>query len=376
MRKENKLTEVAVVFFRLGLIAFGGPAAHIAMMEDEIVRRRKWISREHFLDLVGATNLIPGPNSTEMAMHCGHERAGPPGLFVAGICFIVPAVAITGVLAWLYVRYGNLPHIVPFIYGIRPAVIVVIGVAIYRLGAKAVRNTTTALIGILVAVAALLGVNEVIAILAAGLLGMTRQAISKMTDRASALTPLLLSAMLVPPGSAVSNTNLFLVFLKIGAVLFGSGYVLVGFLNGELVEARGWISYKALVEAIAVGQFTPGPVLSTATFVGYIINGSGGALAATIGIFLPSFVFVWLLNPLVPRLRKSAVASAFLESVNVAAVGIMLAVAVQLGVQVMNDWRASVIAICSALAMLIFRRVNPAWTVLGGALLGWLLWHL
>jgi chromate transporter len=374
MKKEKgKLTEVAGLFFKLGLIAFGGPAAHIAMMEDEVVTKRKWITRQHFLDLVGATNLIPGPNSTEMTMHCGHERAGGPGLFVAGVCFIFPAAVFTGFLAWLYVEYGKVPAIGPLLYGIKPAVIAIIISAIYKLGKKALKNWQLGIIGASVIGASFLGVNEISAILAAGVVGLAW--LGFIRNRNNKTLKSFLPSILLSAGAstvkAVSNAKLFLVFLKIGAVLFGSGYVLVAYLDGELVEKLGWLTKQELLDAIAIGQFTPGPVLSTATFIGYQINGFWGAITATTGIFLPSFFFVLLLNPIVPKLRESALAAGFLDAVNIGAVGIMIAVTFRLGAEILVDWKAWIIAILSIIITFIFKKVNAFWIVIGGAVLGY-----
>lgn len=378
MSKDSRLGELAKVFLRLGFIAFGGPAAHIAMMEDEVVTKRKWMTRQHFLDLVGATNLIPGPNSTEMTMHCGHERAGRKGLFVAGVCFIFPAVIITGILAYLYVEYGTIPQVEPFLYGIKPAVIAIILSAIYKLGKKALKSWQLGIIGIAVIVASFLGVNEITAILAAGVIGIVwfgLPAIFKNTDIKN-ITPFILVSSSSAIINTISNTKLFLVFLKVGAVLFGSGYVLVAYLDAELVEKLGWLTKSQLLEAIAIGQFTPGPVLSTATFVGYQINGFWGAIAATSGIFLPSFFFVLLLNPIVPKLRKSKLAAGFLDAVNIAAVGVMIAVTFRLGQEILIDWRMWIIAILSILVTFFFKKISALWIVLGGALLGYLLYMI
>ncbi|MCM4157321.1 chromate efflux transporter [Gramella sp. AN32] len=375
MNQSDKLKEVAGLFFKLGIIAFGGPAAHIAMMEEEVVTKRKWMSRQHFLDLVGATNLIPGPNSTEMTMHCGHERAGWKGLFVAGACFIFPAVVLTGILGWLYVEYGKVPAIEPFLYGIKPAVLAIILSAIYKLGKKALKNWQLGVIGVLVITASFLGVNEIMAILGAGAIGLLWFGVPKMLKKADStfIFPLGIAGSLSLAVQGISNTKLFLVFLKIGAVLFGSGYVLVAYLDGELVEKLGWLTKQQLLDAIAIGQFTPGPVLSTATFIGFQVNGLGGALAATAGIFLPSFFFVLLLNPIVPKLRNSALAAGFLDAVNIAAVGVMIAVTIKLGEAVLTDWRAWLIAILSIVITFTFKKVNVVYIVLGGALLGYLL---
>lgn len=381
----GNLKEVALVFFKLGLTAFGGPAAHIAMMEEEVVARRKWMSREHFLDLMGATNLIPGPNSTEMAIHCGFHRAGWPGLIAAGVCFICPAVVLTGFFADIYVRFGTLPAIEPFFYGIRPAVLAVIISAVIKFGQKAVKSLSLGVIGVLVAAASLAGISEIAAILAGGILGAVWLNVStrrENSSRISAIVPLPLYkglwAAVLPvasasAGLAVSAGGIFLIFLKIGFVLFGSGYVLIAYLQGELVQKLGWLTESQLLDAVAVGQFTPGPVLSTATFIGYQLNGVAGAVAATLGIFLPSFLLVAILNPLVPRLRRSVWASRFLDAVNVSAVGIMAAVVVDLIGFSLQDGRTAVIAGLSLLAVLVFKKANAGWLILGGALAGYLL---
>ena len=380
--ERGPLGEVARLFLKLGLIAFGGPAAHIAMMEDEFVTRRRWIDRQHFLDLIGATNLIPGPNSTEMTMHVGYERAGWPGLFVAGACFIGPAVLITGLFGWLYVAYGSLPEVEPFLYGIKPAVIAVILGAVWKLGKKAVKGWRFAVMGVAVAAAVLAGLGEIWALLIGGVLGTLwlRATGYDSSQTASRYLPILLlqhagaGAAAGAAGAAVSVSlwKLFFFFFKVGAVLYGSGYVLVAFLEGGLVQDYGWLTQAQLLDAIAIGQFTPGPVLSTATFIGYVIEGVPGAAVATLGIFLPSFFFVLMLNPLIPKLRRSVWLSAFLDAVNVAAVALMVAVTAELGYTTLVSWPAWVIAIVAAVLALRFR-VNAAWLVLGGAVLGWLL---
>lgn len=378
MDKKGSLGEVARLFFKLGLIAFGGPAAHIAMMEEEVVSKRQWMSRQHFLDLVGATNLIPGPNSTEMTMHCGYERAGWKGLFVAGGCFIFPAVVFTAVLAWFYVEYGKIPAVEPFLYGIKPAVLAIILGAVYKLGKKALKNLQLGIIGLLTIAVSFLGVNEVTAILGAGLSGMLwfgwlqREKDGKL----SSFLPLLLLNAGSVAAKTISNSKLFFVFLKIGAVLFGSGYVLVAYLDGELVEKLEWLTKQELLDAIAIGQFTPGPVLSTATFIGYQVNCFWGAIAATAGIFLPSFFFVLLLNPIIPKLRQSRLARGFLDAVNIGAVGIMMAVTFRLGQEILMDWKTWSIALISIAITLGVKKVNAMWLVLGGALLGYLLYHI
>jgi chromate transporter len=341
--------EVAAVFLRLGLIGFGGPAAHLALMEEEIVERRKWLTREHFLDLVGMTNLIPGPNSTEMAIHLGYLRAGWRGLLVGGLCFLLPAVVITTAVAWLYARFGTLAPARAAFQGIGPAVLAVIGVAAWRLGRAAVTAVPQAILGVALVAAVLLGLDPVLVLFLGVLLG----------------TPALARrALCVPLGP------LFLVFLKVGAVLYGSGYVLVAFLEDELV-ARGWITHQQLLDAVAVGQVTPGPVLSTATFLGYGMGGGPGAVLATVGIFLPSFVFVALLSPVARRVRATGVAAPFLAAVRVTAVALLVAVLVELAREL--DLRGAAIAVV-ALALGVRFGVAAPWLILGGAGVGLLLW--
>ncbi len=358
----------------MGCIAFGGPAAHIAMMEEEVVTKRKWMSRQHFLDLMGLTNLIPGPNSTEMTMHCGYERAGILGLFVAGSCFIFPAVVITGLLAWLYVSYGQLPQVEPFIFGIKPAVLAIIANAVFKLGKKALKGWELGIIGCAVVAASLLGVNEVFALLSAGILGMVYFTIkSKAASSIKTIFPFLIVNSSSSIVVKVTSAKVFWTFLKVGSVLYGSGYVLFAYLDAELVST-GWLTRQELMDAIAVGQFTPGPVLSTATFIGYQLTGIWGAVAATLGIFLPSFLFVLILNPLLPKMQKSKVLRYFLDSVNVAAVAVMAGVLIEMSrVVLINDWRAIVIAVISIGVTFGLKKSNAMWTVLGGSILGYLL---
>jgi len=374
VKNKGKLLEVAQVFFKMGCIAFGGPAAHIAMMEEEVVNKRKWMSRQHFLDLIGVTNLIPGPNSTEMTMHCGHERAGIPGLFVAGFSFIFPAVVITGFLAWLYVNYGSLPNVEPFVYGIKPAVLAIIAGAVLKLGKKALKGWELGFLGVLVIAASLLGFNEVTVLLIAGVLGTIYfTSKSKLMDSPKSIVPLVLLQISSTAVLKITSVKVFWTFLKVGSVLYGSGYVLFAYLDAELVTA-GWMTQQELMDAIAVGQFTPGPVLSTATFIGYQLTGFWGAVAASLGIFLPSFLFVLMLNPLIPKMRKSKVLGHFLNSVNVAAVAVMVGVLFEMSrVILINDWRAIVIAVISIGVTFGLKKSNAMWTVLGGSILGYLL---
>lgn len=371
MNQKKELIEIAKLFFKLGSIAFGGPAAHIAMMEDEVVRKRKWMTQEHFLDLVGATNLIPGPNSTEMTMHCGHERAGWKGLFVAGFSFIFPAVVITSVFAWLYSKYGQLPEIEPYVYGIKPAVIAIIVMAAYRLGKKAVKNIKLAIIGFIAIALCFFGVNEILVLFGCGLLGILIYLFNKRSI--NSFIPIIFLQFSNPVN--IGNFKIFTIFLKIGAILYGSGYVLFAFLDSELV-ANGWLTRQVLIDAVAVGQITPGPVLSTATFIGWQMNGVMGALAATVGIFLPSFVLVLLLNPLIPKMRKSKVLGALLDAVNVAAVALIIVVCIEMGKDTLTDWKTLLICIISLITVFVFKKLNSAYIVLGGGLFGTILYYL
>jgi chromate transporter len=397
---SNRLGELAKVFFKLGVIGFGGPAAHIAMMEEEVVKRRQWLTRSHFLDLIGATNLIPGPNSTEMAIHVGYTYGGWAGLVIAGVCFILPAVLITACFAWIYVQFGTLPQVAPFIYGIKPAVLAVILGAVWRLGKKAVKNRKLLLIGIGVATLLFFDLNEIIALLLGGFLGMIWLRLSDKSnpppEQTAAIVTSLLTTGAVHKATAATGATaasvplwkLGLFFLKVGSVLFGSGYVLVAFLEGGLVKEYGWLTKVQLLDAIAIGQFTPGPVLSTSTFIGYLIAGFPGAVVATVAIFLPSFLFVALLNPLVPRLRTSKWTAAFLDAVNVSSIALMGVVTLKLAQTTLIklervptngtlsiDWLALGIAACAAILVLRFP-INAAWLVLGGALIGWLFFTL
>ena len=373
MSETQKLKQVAAVFFKLGLFAFGGPAAHIAMMEHEVVTKRAWMTREHYLDLIGATNLIPGPNSTEMTMHCGYQRAGKKGLFIAGISFVFPAVFITAILGYLYVLYGALPQVQPFIKGIQPTVIVIIASAVIKLGKKAVKNWELALLGTLFLAASLLGFDQVLVLFAGGLLGMCYFLIkSKIQHTTPLFAPPFMILIASEIGAKLTAMGIFLKFLKVGSILYGSGYVLFAYLDTELVTTA-LLSQTQLIEAIGIGQFTPGPVLSTATFIGYQLGGFWGAIAATAGIFMPSFLFVWLLNPLIPKMRKSKVLGYFLDSINVAAVAIMLAVVITMSKQTIVDWQATLIAVVSGILIFGFKKVSVMWVLIIGAILGYVL---
>ena len=377
---ERKLSEVALLFLRLGTISFGGPAAHIAMMEDEVVKRRKWITHEYFLDLLGATNIIPGPNSTEMGIHIGYVRAGWKGLVIAGVCFILPAVTISILFAHLYVLYGSFPQINGFIWGIRSAVIAVILAAIIRLGKPQVKNRFILVVSAVVCILSLLKVDAIALLLGAGVLGLLwgnrkrlkehplpvllTMALPAVIVSVSSKTPEL---MAIPP--TLSALGLF--FLKIGSILYGSGYVLAAFLQGGLVDARHWLTQTQLLDAIAVGQFTPGPVLSTATFIGFLILGFPGAVVSTVGIFLPSFIYVLAINPFVPKLRKSALTAGFLDGVNAASLGLMLAVCVILGVSTLVNPGSWSIFVVAAVVIVVWN-FHAAWIVVGASILGWL----
>ena len=371
---HSELKELTKLFLKLGFIAFGGPAAHIAMMQDEVVVKRRWMSEQHFLDLIGATNLIPGPNSTELAIHIGYDRAGWRGLLVAGLCFILPAVFITGCFAWLYKAYGQLPRLQPYLYGIKPAIIAIILAAIFPLAKKSLKTIPLACIGLAALVLAIVGVSEIYVMFGAGLVAILLAALRSKNQglRLNSFSVLPLVQLVALPLQAVSTTQLFFIFLKIGAILYGSGYVLFAFLDTELV-ATGLLSRQQLIDAIAVGQFTPGPVFSSVTFVGYQLHGWAGAAVATIGIFLPSFVFVALLKPIVKYMRNSYLMAAFLDAVNVASVAVIVAVCVEMGKSTITDWRTIVIAIISIAFTFGFRKVNSALVVVGGALLGYLL---
>jgi chromate transporter len=384
----TSLRVLAGLFLRLGATAFGGPAAHIAMMEEEVVRRRRWLTTQEFLDLVGASNLIPGPTSTELAIHIGHRQAGAAGLMVAGACFIAPAAAITLLMAWLYVRFGRLPVTGAILYGVKPVIIAVIVQALLSLGGTAAGTWRKALVALASAAALVGGWHELAVLAAAGalgtmLLGPPRAAAGDgpgaPKGRAIALPPMATltglgavagsSTLLVGPVAGATPLLVFGVFLKIGSVLFGSGYVLLAFLRAELVERLGWMNEAQLLDAVAVGQVTPGPVFSTATFIGYLLGRLPGAAAATAGIFLPAFVFAALSGPLIPRLRRSPTASAFLDGVNAASLALMAVVTWQLGRAALTDWPAALLAVAAA-AVLTRTRASSAWLVLAGAAIG------
>jgi chromate transporter len=365
---RTSLRELASFFLRLGLTAFGGPAAHIAIMEDELVRRRRWLSRETFLDLLGASNLVPGPSSSELAIHIGYLRAGWIGLVVAGCCFILPAAIIVAALAWLYVRFGALPAVSSVLYAVKPVVIAIVLQALWGLSRTAVKNWFLGIVGLLAAVAAFLGLHPLLLLLIAGSVACL---IQLRGSRVAVVSwPLSAGWIAATTGaSAFSLGSLLLVFLKIGAVVFGSGYVLLAFLRADLVVHRGWLTDPQLVDAVAIGQLTPGPVFTTATFIGYLLGGLPGSVVATVGIFLPAFLLVAASGPLIPRIRKSRWAGAFLDGVNVGSLALMVYVTWQLGRTSLVDATTVVLAVFSAVALLRWR-VNSVWLILAGAAVG------
>ena len=383
---SSRLRELAGLFLRLGAISFGGPAAHIALIEAEIVRKRQWITRQQFLDMLGAANLIPGPTSTEMAINVGFVRAGWAGLAVAGASFIFPAALITGAFAWAYVRFGALPQAVSLLAGIKPAVVAVIAIAIWRLGKGAVRDFGLGLLGILALSAFFFGINPIAILLGGGVAGMlARRAVALRASDVMLSFSLLprkilgfgigsfgiaaFSVAVAPDVARPSLGKIALFFLKVGAVLYGGGYVLLAFLEQGLTRQHAWLTHQQLLDAVAIGQFTPGPVLSTATFIGYILGGAPGAAVATVAIFLPSFFYVSLLAPVLFRLRQSAWMAAFLDSVNVCAVALMTGVTFRLAIDALRGWPTWVIG-AAALGVLLRWKVNPALVVLGGGAAG------
>jgi chromate transporter len=368
--KGEQLQELAILFLKLGTVAFGGPAAHIAMMRHEVVERRRWMDEQEFLDLMGATNLIPGPNSTELAIHIGRVRAGWRGLMVAGVCFILPAALIVLVFAWTYARYGSTPGAQDLLYGIVPVVIAVIVQALWGLLKTAVKGPLTALVGVAALVLYLSGVPE-IPLLAGGALVvvLARGVRRKWGAGTGASAPLGVPlGLLAVSATSTGMVPLFLSFLKIGSLLFGSGYVLLAFLRSEFV-GPGMLTQRQLVDAVAIGQVTPGPVFTTATFIGYLLEGVPGAIVATVGIFLPAFVFVVLTGPIIPRLRSSPIMSNFLDGVNVVSLALMAGVSWYLGRTAVVDLLTAVLAIVALVLSYRFK-INPAWLVLGGGVVG------
>lgn len=380
----DSLSRVALLFLRLGTLAFGGPAAHVAMMHEEVVNRRRWLSREDFLDLLGATNLIPGPNSTEMAIHLGHRRAGWPGLVAAGCCFILPAAVLVTACAWAYVRYGSLPQSAALLYGVKPVIIAIVLRALWELGRTAIKTQSLAAVCVAGVALNFSGVNELAILLVAGLAaGLARwiiprfQTLGPHNTGLVAVSPVAFLAHGAETAAAIaalpfSLWALLLFFIKVGSVLFGSGYVLLAFLRADLVGRWHWLTESQLLDAIAIGQVTPGPVFTTATFIGYILGGFGGALVGTVGIFLPAFFFVAVSGPLVPRIRRSPTAGAVLDGVNAASLSLMIVVSYQLARAALVDIPAVLLAVLGAAALVRYR-LNLAWLVLGGAVAGLIL---
>jgi chromate transporter len=376
--------DLAAYFLRLGIVAFGGPAAHIAMMEEETVRRRHWLSREKFLDLLGAANLIPGPTSTETAIYIGYQQAGWVGLLVAGVCFILPAALIVTAIAWAYVQFGSLPQVSDLFYGMKPVIIAIILQALWGLGRGALKSRFLMIAGFVALVASLLGVNPLIVIFGIGsIVGLWKWITEKRQVKNSGLASLCL-LLTIPvlafgvqaggeylelSSSSFGLWPLFLIFLKVGSIVFGSGYILLAFLQTDLVSRLHWITNSQLLDAIAIGQITPGPVFTTATFIGYLLGGPAGALVATVGIFLPGFILVAVSGPLIPRIRSSPVASAFLDGVIVASLALMAFVTYQLGASALIDLATlGLTLVC--LVLLIRFHVNSAWLVVLGAAVG------
>jgi len=370
---QGNVGEVLRLCTRLGFTAFGGPAAHIAMLHDEVVVRRGWLEEQHFLDMVGATNLVPGPNSTEMVIHVGYHRAGWKGLIAAGVGFILPAALLVGILAWAYVTYGSTPEGLSLLYGIKPVIIAIVLQALFRLGKTAMKGPLLAAAGIAALALYLLGVNELVLLFGIGLLvALVQFARHGGSFSVKAILPfagLGSLPLIVSQAASVNLNQLFLVFLKVGALLYGSGYVLLAFLRNDLVLRLGWLTDQQLLDAVAIGQFTPGPVFTTATFVGYVLGGVPGAIIATVGIFLPAFCFVAVLRHIVPLMRRSPWTAALLDGVNVAALGLMAGVTWQLGVAAVTDWLTALLAV--AATVLLFRfKINSAWLVLAGGVVG------
>jgi chromate transporter len=369
---RTRLVEIAKVFLRLGATAFGGPAAHIALMHQEFVQRRKWVSEQHFLDMLGATNLIPGPNSTEMAIHLGYVRARTPGLLLAGACFVGPAMVIVTALAWAYMRFGTTPAFVWLLYGVKPVIMAIILRALYSLGKTAVKGLWAGAASLLVFALYFVRVNEILLLLGGGLAVMVIQNRKRLFAGKGPGVAGLLPALGLPALAAVTPFSLpllFLTFLKIGSVWYGSGYVLLAFLRADFVVRLGWLTDRQLIDAIAVGQVTPGPLLTSATFIGYLLKGIAGALLATVAILIPSFIFVRVTNPIIPRLRQSPWAGGFLDGVNATALGLMGAVSLQLSRTSFIDLPTLVIGAISMYFLLRFK-INSTWLILGGALAG------
>lgn len=371
--EKNQLKELALIFLKLGFTAFGGPAAHTAMMREEFVVKRNWLTEQEFLDLMGATHLIPGPNSTELAIHIGKEKGGWKGMILAGSLFIFPAVLFTGIFAYLYKVYGQLPQVEPFIYGIKPAIIAIILSAVYPLGKKSLKSKELGVIGILVLGLSFIVQNEILLMFGAGFIFLFYHLLKNKNNRNfSNFTFLAFTPLPLATTTTVTHLDLFWIFLKIGAILYGSGYVLFAFLDAELV-ATGILDRQQLIDAIAVGQITPGPITSSVTFIGYQIDGIFGAVISTFAVFLPSFVFVALLNPLLKFMRNSKYFSHFLDAVNIASVALIVSVCFIMGREVITDWKTILIAVISIVITFGYRKINSVVILLLGSLLGYFL---
>lgn len=374
--KRGRWKEILIVFLRLGILAFGGPAAHIAMMDDEIIKNRKWLSRERFVDLIGATNLIPGPNSTELAIFLGLERGGVVGLFIAGTAFILPAMLIVLGFAMIYVAYGSIPEVTGILYGIKAVIMAIILQALYRLGKSVIKNRWAAVLALAVVALSFMGIREIPLLFLAGLTVMLVRNSGTIRSKffSVSLYPFAVLSYVAAQVSGpvrMSIQSIFLTFLKIGSVLYGSGYVLLAFLQAEFVDTFNAITSQQLLDAVAVGQFTPGPVFTTATFIGYLIHGFPGAIAATFGIFIPSFLVVAILNPFIPRMRASKIFSGLLDGVNIASLGLMLVVTLRLGAaSIIDPLTAAMFAVAFLIIMKF--RINSAWLIIAGGLIGYL----
>jgi len=393
--KLQNISQLATLFFKLGSIGFGGLVVQISMMEYEVVSRKRWLTREKFLDILGATNLVPGPNSIELAIHIGYLRAGWLGFAISGICFILPSVLITIGFAWAYRQFGSLPEITPFLDGIKPVILAVMLLAIRKLGKTAIKNWRLIVVGVFVFTAELLGVSEMVLILIGGILGMFLLEFGKeFSSEESQTTQSVNTKFRVPKrvffvliiigvlffidtssATSLSLEKLSIFFLKVGSFLYGSGYVLIAFLEGGLVHTFGWLSQQQLLDAIAIGQITPGPLLSTATFIGYLLLGIPGAAVATVSIFLPSFLFSAAVISVIPQLRRFRWTAAFLDAVNASSIALMAAVVVNLSQSVLVNWQSWVILLGASI--ISFRwKVNVIFLILGGAIIAWILFKI
>jgi chromate transporter len=369
--QPTTLWDIARLFLKLGTTAFGGPAAHIALLQHEVVERRGWMSQAEFLDHLGASNLIPGPTSTELVIHIGRKRGGWPGLLVAGACFILPAAVMVGILAWAYVRFGKLPAVSGLLYGVKPVVIAIILQALWKLGRTAIKRVSLAIVALVALVLSVAGLSPLWVLLAGGALAFAVSLDARRTKAAILPSaPWVAAAVGAAIPSAAGLWPILLVFMKIGAMVFGSGYVLLAFLRTDLVERLGWLTQQQLLDSVAVGQVTPGPLFTTATFLGYLLHGTPGAIAATVGIFIPAFVFVAVSAPLIPRIRASRTASAALDGVNVASLALMAVVTWQLAQSALVDATTIAVTLVSALALFVYPRLNSAWLIGGAGLLG------